>query len=81
MPYALALLPVAVATGSEHDRGAPSLSPRAERWLRDHHGLRRARVLNIDDDEIDDDLGGSSFDLRTEQHIVELGIRFGPAGS
>lgn len=39
------------------------------------------RFLNIDDAEIDDDLGGASFDLATEQHILEIGFRFGPAGS
>lgn len=34
------------------------------------------RFLNIDDAEIDDDIGGASFDLETEQHVVELGVRF-----
>lgn len=35
------------------------------------------RFLNIDDAEIDDDIGGASFDFETEQHVVELGLRFG----
>lgn len=35
------------------------------------------RFLNIDDAEIDDDLGGASFDLETQQHVLELGLRFG----
>jgi opacity protein-like surface antigen len=34
------------------------------------------RFLNIDDAEIDDDLGGASFELETQQHILELGLRF-----
>ena len=34
------------------------------------------RFLNIDDAEIDDDLGGASFDLETQQHIFQLGVRF-----
>jgi len=35
------------------------------------------RFVNIDDHEIDDDIGGASFDLKTEQHILEIGYRFG----
>jgi opacity protein-like surface antigen len=35
------------------------------------------RFLNIDDVEIDDDLGGAEFDLETTQHILELGASFG----
>ena len=35
------------------------------------------RFLNIDDATIDDDLAGASFDLQTEQHVLELGLRFG----
>ena len=38
------------------------------------------RFLNIDDAEIDDDIGAAGFDLQTEQHILEAGLRFGPAG-
>jgi opacity protein-like surface antigen len=38
------------------------------------------RFLNIDDNQIDDGLGGSSFALQTEQHVAEVGLRFGPAG-
>jgi opacity protein-like surface antigen len=37
------------------------------------------RFLNIDDVEIDDDLGGASFDLSTEQHALELSYTFGVA--
>jgi opacity protein-like surface antigen len=33
------------------------------------------RFLNIDDAEVDDDLGGASFDLETAQHVIELGLR------
>jgi opacity protein-like surface antigen len=39
------------------------------------------RFLNIDDVEIDDDVGGASFDLETEQHGLELGYTFGTAAS
>lgn len=39
------------------------------------------RFLNIDEAEIDDDVGAASFDLETQQHIIEVGVRFGPAGS
>ena len=35
------------------------------------------RFLNIDDAEIDDDVGAASFDLQTQQHVLELGLRFG----
>ena len=35
------------------------------------------RFLNIDDAQIDDDLGGASFDLQTEQHVLEAGLIFG----
>lgn len=35
------------------------------------------RFLNIDDVEIDDDLGAASFDLETQQHAIELGLTFG----
>lgn len=33
------------------------------------------RLLNVDDVEIDDGFGSSSFDLETRQHVIELGIR------
>jgi opacity protein-like surface antigen len=33
------------------------------------------RFLNVDDAEIDDDIGNSSFDLETQQHILEIGVR------
>lgn len=39
------------------------------------------RFLNIDDVTIDDDVGGASFDLETEQHGLELGYTFGTAAS
>lgn len=35
------------------------------------------RFLNIDDAEIDDDLGSASFDLETQQHVLEAGFLFG----
>jgi opacity protein-like surface antigen len=35
------------------------------------------RFVNVDDVNIDDDLGGAEFDLETEQHVVEAGLRFG----
>lgn len=35
------------------------------------------RFMNVDDNEIDDSLGGADFDLQTEQHVLELGLRFG----
>lgn len=34
------------------------------------------RYMNIDDAEIDDDVGGASFELQTEQHVIELAVRF-----
>lgn len=35
------------------------------------------RFLNIDDAEIDDGIGDSSFDLETQQHVLEVGLIFG----
>lgn len=35
------------------------------------------RFMNIDDVEIDDDVGDESFDLETQQHTLELGVTFG----
>lgn len=35
------------------------------------------RFLNIDDTQIEDGIGSSSFDLQTEQHTLEVGLRFG----
>jgi opacity protein-like surface antigen len=35
------------------------------------------RFINIDDNEIDNDADNSSFDLETEQHVLELGLQFG----
>jgi opacity protein-like surface antigen len=35
------------------------------------------RFLNIDSANIDDNVGSSSFDLETQQHVLELGLRFG----
>jgi opacity protein-like surface antigen len=35
------------------------------------------RFLNIDDAQIDDGLGSSSFDLETQQHVLEIGLTFG----
>jgi opacity protein-like surface antigen len=35
------------------------------------------RFLNIDDVEIDDDIGSASFDLETQQHVLEAGLSFG----
>ncbi len=35
------------------------------------------RFHNIDDAEIDDGIGDSSFDLETSQHVLEVGLRFG----
>lgn len=34
------------------------------------------RFLNIDDVEIDDDIGNADFDLKTRQHSLELGVGF-----
>lgn len=34
------------------------------------------RFLNIDDADIDDNVGNASFDLETQQHALELGLRF-----
>jgi opacity protein-like surface antigen len=35
------------------------------------------RFINVDDNQIDDDIGAASFELSTEQHVIELGLRFG----
>lgn len=35
------------------------------------------RFLNVDDAEIDDDLGAADFDLETQQHGIEAGFTFG----
>jgi opacity protein-like surface antigen len=35
------------------------------------------RFLNIDDNEIDDDIGNAEFDLETQQHVLEAGLMFG----
>ncbi len=35
------------------------------------------RFLNIDDAQIDDGIGDSSFDLQTQQHVLEIGLIFG----
>jgi opacity protein-like surface antigen len=35
------------------------------------------RFFNVDDVEIDDDIGGADFELQTEQHGLELGYTFG----
>lgn len=35
------------------------------------------RFRNIDDVKITNDLDNSSFDLQTEQHVIELGLEFG----
>lgn len=35
------------------------------------------RFLNVDDVEIDDDVGSADFELETEQHGLELGYTFG----
>jgi opacity protein-like surface antigen len=35
------------------------------------------RFRNIDDVQIEDELNNNSFDLQTEQHVLELGVVFG----
>lgn len=35
------------------------------------------RFITNDDVELDDDIGGASFDLDTQQHVLEIGLRFG----
>lgn len=35
------------------------------------------RFINIDDANLDDNAGGASFDLSTQQHVLEIGVRFG----
>ena len=35
------------------------------------------RFLNVDDTDIEDTLSTDSFELSTEQHVVELGVTFG----
>ncbi len=34
------------------------------------------RFITNDDVELDDDVGGASFDLETQQHVLEVGLRF-----
>ena len=46
-------------------------------WTSDKVSLNVGyRFLNVDDAEIDDDLGDAEFDLETQQHMLELGVRF-----
>ena len=35
------------------------------------------RFLNIDDAEIDDDIGDADFDLETQQHVIDVGLSLG----
>lgn len=39
------------------------------------------RFISIDDADFDDNLGDASFALETEQHLLEVGLRFGSAGN
>ncbi len=35
------------------------------------------RFLNIDNNNVDDGIGNSSFELETQQHVLEIGLTFG----
>lgn len=64
------------------DEDGPFLAWQARAGLQWELGTSTAlnvgyRFLNIDDAEIDDSLGGASFDLETQQHVAEIGLRFG----
>jgi opacity protein-like surface antigen len=63
------------------DEDGPFLTWQAKAGLRWYSSPRTSwslgyRFVNIDDVEIDDDVGDASFDLETEQHVLELGVRF-----
>jgi len=35
------------------------------------------RFINVGDEQIDDDIGNASFELETQQHVLEIGATFG----
>jgi opacity protein-like surface antigen len=80
----LAMLDIGTNTDSVNDfdeEDGPFLAWQAKAGLRLWASQETAwslgyRFLNVDDAEIDDDLGGAGFDLETQQHIVELSVRF-----
>lgn len=64
------------------EEDGPFLAWQAKAGVAWHFGSRTAlqfgyRFLNVDDVELDDDANDASFDLQTEQHVLELGIVFG----
>lgn len=76
----LAFLDVSEDTGFEEEDG-PFLAWQAKAGLRWYASPSVAwslgyRFLNIDDAEIEDDLGVADFDLETQQHMLELGLRW-----
>lgn len=65
-----------------NDEDGPFLAWTAKAGLHWHLGARTAlqvgyRFMNVDDNELDDGLGGTSFDLETQQHTIEVGLIFG----
>jgi len=65
-----------------NDEDGPFLTWTAKAGLQWHLGASTAlhigyRFLNVDDAELDDGLSGTSFDLQTQQHSLELGLIFG----
>lgn len=65
-----------------NDEDGPFLAWQAKAGLMWHTSANTAlslgyRFLNLDDNQIDDDIGSASFDLQTEQHTIELGLNFG----
>jgi len=64
------------------DEDGPFLAWQARAGLAWHFNESMAfhvgyRFLNIDDAEIDDGVGDSSFELETQQHVLEAGLIFG----
>lgn len=65
-----------------NDEDGPFLAWTAKAGIQWHLGARTAlqlgyRFLNVDDNELDDGLSGTSFDLETQQHTLEIGLIFG----
>ncbi|MBK8180551.1 MAG: porin family protein [Planctomycetes bacterium] len=68
-------------SGGFHDDDGPFLAWQARGGVEWRFAPRMAarvgyRFLNIDNNNIDDGIGNSSFDLETKQHVLELGLTF-----
>lgn len=64
------------------EEDGPFLAWQAKAGIAWHFGARTAlqigyRFFNVDDVELDDDANDASFELETQQHVLEAGIVFG----